>query len=175
MSLFKKSLKGLPFLILFIAGTASAASTTVTVGSKASVAPTIELIVQGQKDSELRFGDVLPSASGESTTGPMTMRVEVQSNTGERYQVTHHLNNPLQNESGIAIPLENLSFTSKSSHSKGTVYESPVELTPEQQTVFISDAAGMGDTVFIDYSLKVPAKQAPGNYSTTITYTASTL
>lgn len=154
---------------------AFAVSTTVTIGSKASVTPTIELMVQGQKESELRFGNIAPSAASETVSGPMTMKVEVKSNTGERYQVTQNLANPLQNETGVAIPLENLSFTSRSENAGGTITEAPTKLISNHQTVYISDAQGKSATILIDYTLNVPANQAPGNYSATITYTASTL
>ena len=162
-------------LLVFSAVNAFAASKTVTANSSAVIGSVLELTVSGQGRSELRFGNIQPSGTAPVEAGPVVMIVHVESNSGERYQVTHATSGPLQNPDGYRIELENLKFKTSALASNGTVVSSltPVSLAP--QVVFTSDLEGSSDTVQAEYTLTIPANQPPGDYSTFLTYTASTL
>ena len=133
-----------------------------------------ELAVSQSADSELRFGNVR-SSSTPTEVGPFIIKVDVTSNTGERYQVTQALNGPLQNTSGDKISAENLKFKTSSAKSVGTTVQALEALTVQSQTIYLSDNLGSSDTISIDYMLTAPAFQPPGDYSALLTYTASAL
>ena len=162
------------FGCLEITGTLHAASKSVTIRSLASIKDTLELAVSQAGQSDLRFGNIL-STSMPVEIGPLTVIIHVTSNTGERYQVTQLLNGPLQNANNDQLGVENLKFKSSSVTSAGTVVSSPIAASASAQTIFISDSAGASDTLSVEYTLTVPPSQAPGDYSTLLTYTVSVL
>ena len=154
---------------------AFAASKTVTTDARASVGSILELTVSQQGQSELRFGNIMPSALGPQEVGPVVMMIDVKSNSGERYQVTQAVNSSLQNSDGNQIDITNLKFKTASSKSNGTGVDSPAPVSASSQIIFTSDSQGTSDTITAEYTLTVPSSQAPGDYSTLLTYTVSSL
>ena len=142
---------------------------------KAVISPVLELAISQEGQSELKFGDILSSALGPTDSTPKTIVVEVKSNTGERYQVSQKLAGPLENSQGNRIDLENLKFKSRSAGGTGNSVADLVPAADAAQTVFISDDAGTGEMIFIEYELTIPPTQPAGDYSSLLTYTVSSL
>ena len=161
-------------LLLIPAIPVHAASKTVTIRTDASIQGTLELAISQSGQSELRFGNVVSSPT-PTTEGPLTVDINVISNTGERYQVDQFLNEVLENENGDQIAIENLKFKTSSERSVGTVIATPISASAAAQTIFVSDSIGTSDLISAEYTLTTPAFQAPGNYSMSLTYTVSAL
>ena len=143
--------------------------------TSASIGPILELTIAQEGQSELRFGNIRPSAIDTTEVGPMIMLVEVKSNSGERYQVTQTINSALENSEGNKIDLDHLKFKTSSLKSAGIAVSSPTTVSASSQIIFTSDAQGSGDTIQAEYTLAVPPAQAPGDYSALLTYTVSSL
>lgn len=152
-----------------------AASKTVTVDSHATIGKMLELAVSQDGKSEVKFGNIMPSAIDPTVAGPIKVMVDVKSNSGERYHLTQTIAGSLENNQGDKIAPENLRFTTSSLKTRGEVVTAPTPVSAGAQPIFTSDLEGRSDTVTAEYTLIVPAGQAPGNYSTLITYTVSTL
>ena len=161
----------------FIAGLPPAFSDTKTVmtDSKAIIGPLLELTISQQGQSELKFGNIRPSALGPTEVGPVLMVIDVKANSGERYQVTQIMNSSLENAEGKKLDLENLKFKTASLKSNGTAVASPTNVSSSAQVIFTSDANGTSDTITAEYMLTVPPTQEPGDYSSLLTYTVSSL
>lgn len=146
-----------------------------SVNTKADIPTILELAIEQSGQSELRFGNLHPSALQTTEAGPVTVIIHVTCNIGDSYQVTQSISNALENTEGKEIDSENLKFTSVSLKTKGTVVSQPTPVTKSAQIIFVSDASGSSDTIKAEYTLTVPASQAPGDYSAIFTYTVSTL
>ena len=164
------------FLTVFLMPSVSvyAASKMAVIRADASIKGTLELAISQSGQSELRFGNV-PSSPAPTEMGPLTVVIDVISNTGERYQLDQLLNGALQNENGDQIAVQNLKFKTSSQHSAGTVVPTPTPASTSSQTIFVSDMLGTSDTINADYTLTAPANQPPGDYSMSLTYTVSAL
>lgn len=143
--------------------------------SRAAVETILELRISEEGQSELKFGNVLPSLTQQTSTGPMIINLRVNSNIGERYQVTQSLSGPLENQDGAKIDAEFLKFTTSSGNANASVKSSPEPVSTTTQTIYISDDKGTSDSIKAEYNLTVPANQAPGDYSALITYTVSSV
>ena len=154
---------------------AQAATKSVFTTSQAVIQSVLEMSVSEIKGKELRFGNVTPSDQAETLIGPQTIEIKVNSNSGEQYQVTQNISNNLTNANGAEISLQHLTFTSRASGAGGTGVDSPAPASKDSQTVYVSDNNGLSAVLAVEYLLHVPAKQQPGDYSTSITYTVSTL
>ena len=148
---------------------------TVVANTTAYIAPLLELAISQTGQSELRFGNIRPSAIDTTQVGPITLLIDVKSNTGDRYQVIQTINSALENSEGDKIDLSNLRFKTSSIKSNGIAIASPTPVSASSQIVFTSDAQGTSDTISAEYTLTVPASQAPGDYSALLTYTVSSL
>jgi hypothetical protein len=173
----KRSFWVLPAVFLFVgSGVAFADAKSASLESIASITPILELSLSRNAQSELRFGNV-----GSSSLAPVvlsdtkTIQLEVLSNTGEKYILTQSTNGPMQNASGDIIALENLSFRTQTKGSTGTAVSSFTPVTGSTQTLFSSDDTGAAESVTAEYQLSIPPSQAPGEYSTLITYTVSSV
>ena len=165
--IFAFLLSGTPILSAF------AESVSVTVNAQASVGPTLQITLSEGGSSELRFGNIRPSAVDTTQAGPITVKIKVDCNTGEKYQVTQALNDSLMNAQGDQISAEQLTFKSSGTTTSGTGIPDFLPSSSSSQVIFVSDNKGTGDTVSAEYSLLVPPGQAPGDYSAFVTYTAS--
>lgn len=148
-------------------------SQNTVVTAKAVVPSILELKISEAGQLELNFGVMRPSALDETVLGPIVIKVDVTSNIGDRYVVTHAMNGTLRNEEGVELSADHLKFTSQPEKSKGLGVPDPQSVGSGAQTVFSSDQEGTSDTINIEYRLTVPPAQAPGNYSTLLTYTVS--
>jgi len=146
---------------------------SVVTDTRATIDTILELTVSQEGQSELRFGNIQPSAIDATEAGPIGMLIEVNSNSGEPYQVTQTISSPLENSEGDKIDLDHLRFVTSSSKSNGGVVSSPTPVSASSQVIFTSDAQGTSDTISAQYMLSVPPSQAPGDYSTLLTYTVS--
>lgn len=162
------------FLCVSVPEALFAASISQTIRSEATIKVILELAISEVGESELRFGDI-QSSSSPTEAGPLTILINVTSNTGERYQVTQLLNSPLRNAGGDQIDVANLKFKTSSSKSSGTGVSSLTAVSASTQTIFVSDTLGSSDAISAEYTLTTPAFQAPGNYSAPLTYTVSAL
>ena len=165
----------LVFLTLVWPGTARAQTKTVTAISQAQITPVLELTVSQAGQSELRFGNIQPSAIDSIEAGPVLIVLNVNSNTGERYQVTQMVNGTLRNVTGDEIPQEQLKFQTTALKSEGKYVADITPVTASPQIIFESDALGSSDTIEARYTLTVPTAQAPGDYSALLTFTVSTV
>ena len=147
---------------------------TINTDSKAAIGPVLELTVSQKGQSELKFGNVRPSALGPIVVGPVRMLIDVKANTGERYQITQSMNGPLENAEGHKLGLEYLKFKT-SCLSSGTAVSSLTNVSESAQIIFTSDIQGSSDTISSEYTLTVPPTQEPGDYSANLTYTVSSL
>lgn len=154
---------------------AQAASSSIVVNTQAEIPVSIQLSVNPQGQSELRFGNIQPSASQTTQAGPVAVTVKVQTNTGQKYQVTQAASGPLQNTNGDTINLDNLKFTTSSTKPSATNISSPTSVSSANQTIYISNDPGDEDTISAQYTLTVPASQPAGDYSAFLTYTASSI
>ena len=159
-----------------ISPTASRAETkTAFTNTTAYITPLLELAISQTGQSELRFGNIRPSAIDTIEVGPLTILIEVKSNTGDRYQVTQTINSALENAEGDKISLDHLKFKTSSAKLNGTAVASPTPVSASSQIIFTSDAQGTSDTISAEYTLAIPPSQAPGDYSALLTYTVSSL
>ncbi len=154
---------------------ALAETKSISVSSQASIAPVLELSISQEGQQELRFGNIQPLATTATEIGPITILIRVNSNTGERYQITQTLNGVLENSAGDQMSLDHLKFTTAATSTNGVAVASPTSVSTSPQIIFTSDEKGISDTVSARYTLTVPASQAPGDYSTLLTYTISSL
>ena len=152
----------------------SEAKTLIT-DSKAIIGAVLELAVSQKGQSELKFGNIRPSALGPTEVGPVLMVIDVKANTGERYQVTQVMSGSLENAEGRKLGLEYLKFKTAGSKSNGAGVASPTNVSASAQVIFTSDANGSSDTITAEYRLTVPPTQEPGDYSANLTYTVSSL
>lgn len=162
------------FYAFFGALAAQAETRTITADSKASISPILELSISQQGQSELKFGNIRPSAIETVQAGPVTIIVQVNSNSGERYQVTQAVGSELSNADGETIPSSNLQFKTSSAHG-GFPISTLTPVSDASQIIYTSDTAGNSDTISAEYTLSVPESQAPGDYSGLLTYTVSSL
>ena len=154
---------------------AFAETKTVTTNTSASVGSILELTISQAGQSELRFGNIQPSAIDTKETGPVVIVIDVKSNTGERYQVTQNITSALANSNGDQIDIANLKFKTSSASSSGTAVNSPIAVSTASQIIFTSDSQGASDTIKAEYTLTIPPAQASGDYSALLTYTVSSL
>jgi hypothetical protein len=143
------------------------------VTAKAEIPTILELNISEQGQAELNFGVIRPLADQPAELGPIVIKVDVRSNIGSRYIVSHVMNRRLENGAGDTIPSENLKFTSTPEQTRGTGVAAPMAMGTQAQTVFLSDEAGSSDTIDLEYRLTVPPAQPPGDYATLLTYTVS--
>ena len=148
---------------------------TVTTSTRASIGSILELTISQAGQSELRFGNIQPSAIDSKETGPVVILIDVKSNTGERYQITQNINSTLENADGNQIDIANLKFKTSSASSSGTGIGSPTAVSTASQVIFTSDSQGASDSIKAEYTLTIPPAQAPGDYSALLTYTVSSL
>jgi hypothetical protein len=158
-----------------IAPVVYAETRTIMTDAKASIGSILELSISQEGQSELRFGNIRPSAIDSITVGPVRILVEVNSNSGERYQVTQSIGGPLENVEGNQIGLDHLKFQTSASNSNGYVVSSPTAVSASPQIIFTSDTQGRSDTIAAEYTLTVPPSQEPGDYFALLTYTVSSL
>lgn len=144
------------------------------VNAKADIETVLELQIDQTGQSELRFGNIRPSALEPTEAGPYVVTIHVVSNIGSSYHVTQSISNALENAEGQKIDSENLKFKT-TANTKGTVISTPTPVTKSSQTIFISDPEGTSDTIKAEYTLTVPPSQAAGDYSALLTYTVSSL
>ena len=71
------------------------------------------------------------------------------------------------------MSLDQLKFKTTSSKLKGSTIDSPMPVSASSQIIYTSDVEGASDTISAEYTLTVPASQAPGDYSALLTYTVS--
>lgn len=170
----KKSLILLNLLILFVTP-AFGNIQNLSVVTKADVETILELKIEQSGQSELHFGNIQPSSTQSTQVGPVTVKIRVTSNIGESYHVTQSMSNALENGEGDKIDPENLKFKTTAAKTGGTMITTPTPVSKTAQTIYLSDAKGTSDTIRVEYTLTVPALQAPGDYSTLLTYTVSSL
>jgi len=170
------------FFLLFLLGfslgclvpnSTLAENKSLAITSTAQVDSVFELSISQQGTAELYFGEITPMDTPSVRTASQLILLEINSNNGERYQVTQTTSGALENSEGKIIPLENLKFKTSSKKSLESATADFTSLTPESQTVFISDNQSANDTISIEYQLTIPPFQAPGNYTTLLTYTVS--
>lgn len=162
-------------LLLFGVGPLLANTQSSSFVSTASVGSVLQLTVSQNAGSELKFGNITPSALGPTLATPQTITIDVQSNSGTKYVVTQLVNGSLDNGRGDKIGLENLQFRTASEKSTGAAVSSFTSMTAaaSSQTIFTSNDQGDGETIQAEYQLSIPPSQAPGDYSTFITFTVS--
>ena len=162
-----------PMLLLGI-GPVLAGSELTSFTSAASVGPILQMTVSQNTDSELKFGNIIPSALGPTQAAPQIITIDVQSNSGTKYVVTQVANGALDNGRGDTIGLENLRFRTASGTTAGAAVPDLTPMTAgAAQTIFTSNDQGESGTIQAEYQLSVPSSQAPGDYSTFITFTVS--
>ena len=156
-------------------GIAWGASKQATAITSASVPGILQLSLSQNTQSELRFGNISSSILGPTLSTPQSIQIEVTSNTGVKYILTHTASGPLDNGQGQSIPLADLQFRTVAANGTGTAVPSFTATIPSAQTVFSSNEQGTSETVSAEYQLTVPPAQAPGDYSAFITYTVSSV
>ena len=156
-------------------GTAWGATKQTSLLTSASVPGVLELSLSQNVKSELKFGNVNSSMLSSTTSAAQSILIEVVSNTGEKYILTHSASGPLDNGQGQSIPLADLQFRTEAAHGSGMAVPVFTSMTPSAQTIFTSNEQGASETVSAQYQLSVPASQAPGDYSAFITYTVSSV
>ena len=159
--------------LVILASPVRSETKTLITDSKAVIGPVLELTISQQGQSELKFGNIRPSALGPTEAGTVLMIIDVKANTGERYQVTQVMSGPLENAEGRKLGLEYLKFKTAGSKSNGAGIATPTNVSASAQVIFTSDANGSSDTITAEYTLTVPPSQEPGDYSSLLTYTVS--
>lgn len=136
--------------------------------------------------SDLDMGTFYPGERWKSELGINDFRsviLSVTSNLGMRYQIFQESSGPLQTDDGQTIPIDSFRvFTIGGSSSTGRTLhpEVSVPVTQEPLLLFTSDEEGTSDFFTAGYVLDplespLPADQAAGQYTTTITYTVAVL
>ncbi|MBM3248992.1 MAG: hypothetical protein FJZ10_06215 [Candidatus Omnitrophica bacterium] len=124
------------------------------------------LSVNSDETGRIAFKDLKPLQPPKIRTS----YIEVQTNTGQSYQVVQRVAGPLTNEDGKTIPYGFFKLkTEAEQDTKGLNYtgEAPVETG---QMVLYTSKEGKPVKFNVIYKLGVPQDIASGNYSTSITY-----
>ena len=161
--------------LIILQSFAFAESKDFAVNIKTNIDTVLELSIEQTGQSELRFGNVRASATQVTETAPIVIKIHITSNIGESYQIIQSVGNALENSQGNKIDLGNLKFKTTAAKTSGSVISTPTPVSKSSQTIFTSDAKGTSDTIQAEYTLSVPASQAPGDYSALLTYTVSSL
>lgn len=172
-----KAQKLLFLILLFFSGICPSiqAASTLATNSKAEIPTILELRVSEASQSELKFGNIQPSALQPTEVGPMQVILRVNSNINEKYQVTQALAGPLENEKQATIDNKFLKFKTSSENKEAKPVSALTEMAAGTQTIYVSDEKGLSDTINAEYYLTVPVDQDPGDYTTAITYTVSSI
>lgn len=148
---------------------------------------TLRVVPTGSRGgSDLDLGTFYPGERWKNTLGINDFRgviLAVTTNLGMRYQIFQESSGPLQTDDGLTIPQESFRvFTIGGSASKGRTLHPEVSqpITQEPLLLFTSDEAGTSDFFTAGYIIDpteapLPADQAAGVYTTTITYTVAVL
>lgn len=154
-----------------------------------TIRPTLMLrVVQtgSRGGSDVDLGTFYPGERWKSTLGINDFRsliLAVTSNLGMRYQIFQESSGPLQTDDGHTIPIESFRvFTIGGSSTTGRTLhpEISVAITEEPILLFTSDEFGSSDFFTAGYILDpdkapLPATQAAGAYTTTLTFTVAVL
>lgn len=152
-----------------------AATTTASAQAHAEIIPVLELKVSDQATSELKFGNITPSAIQSVMSPVKKINLDIRSNTGEPYIVTQSFSGPMQNTQGSTIDLEKLKFRAIPSGGQGSGVNTFTNSSSAAQTIYRSNETGQSQTVQLEFQLEVPVAQAPGDYSAFLTFTVSTI
>lgn len=135
--------------------------------------------------SDLDLGTFYPGDYGKSPSinDFRAIILAVTTNLGFRYQIFQEASGPLQTDDGHTIPVKSFQvFTIGGSQTKGRTLhpEIPTPVTETPIVLFTSDEQGSSDFFTAGYILdpdqgRLPADQAAGVYTTTITYTVAVL
>lgn len=112
----------------------------------------------------------------ESTKVPVKKEVtiSVNSNLNKPYQIIQNIKEPLMNDEGETLPIENLKLKiEKLQEEPGGINAAASGFVPCEQgstTLFLSDNRGKATKFTLIYSLKIPPETKPGDYFTNISY-----
>ncbi len=139
---------------------------------EAEIARVFDLVIIPELGGVIEFRDLKPQATPKQSE----VRIEVNNNTGKKYQVSQQLLTGLVNREGKSIPPGNFTLRQESLGTKGVLqFSSPVGVKMGETVLFVSDKEGSSDKFKIIYELIPSLDIAAGNYSTRMTYSISEL
>ena len=150
---------------LAIARPADADQTSRTIDVVAVIEPELSLTVRPETGERLDLG-VIPSSLTETRPSrAVGLQVQVSSNLGAPYEVTHQLVELLTSAEGAVLPPGSLRVSDGDVLQNRAVEDSPVLL--------VSDAQGRSSTHDFSYHLDVPPGQAAGAYRGTLVFSVT--
>ena len=106
-----------------------------------------------------------------SDSAVRTVTISLVNTSGKQYQVTQRLAREFLNEMHSQLADDALTFfTYGASTSARQLFISPQPVSPNEEVIFISDAAGTDDSFKIQYTLTNPAGSQSGRYTSDIIY-----
>ncbi len=122
--------------------------------------------------NSLRFGRV----TSENAINKQ-VRIRVTSDLGVKYQVEQRLLEPLRNDRGELLNAEAFNFyTLRGSNLVGSLYQdTPYKVDTFKRVLYVSAAAGTGDSFSVIYSIKPSKINISGNFLGRILYTFTPL
>ncbi len=100
--------------------------------------------------------------------------ISVNSNLNKPYQIIQNIKEPLMNDEGKTLPIENLKLKiEKPQREPGNINTAGSGFVSCEQgstTLFLSDNRGRATKFTLIYSLKIPPETKPGDYFTNISY-----
>ena len=101
------------------------------------------------------------------------VRIRVNSNEGQQYQVFQRLIEPIVNEQGLSLAYDAItSYTLNGSNASGTLYlQSPMNLSQGEELLYTSSPAGDSDGFTVVYSTRAQRLNSSGNFLGKMIYT----
>lgn len=129
-----------------------------------------DLIVSPEMGGTLQFRDLKPQQPPRINE----VKLEVQSNTGKRYQVSQNTPSLFTSPEGQTIPAKFFTLREESLSTKGILkFTDKTEVKPQEMPLFVSDQDGSSDVFKVIYELAIPPDLHAGDYSTRLVYTLS--
>jgi hypothetical protein len=125
-------------------------------------------------DTPLTRGLYFRNLESTKTAVKKDITITVNSNLNKPYQIIQNIKEPLMNNAGQTLPINNLKVKiEKSQKERGNIDIARLGFVPCEQgdtTIFSSDSQGKAARFTVIYSLKVPPQTKPGDYFTNVSY-----
>ena len=125
------------------------------------------LLVQPETGGTILFRDLRPFEPPRRSE----VTIQIETNTGSRYQVSQNVLSQFISKEGDVIPQEYFTLRMESLETKGTLkYPNKTQAELGSTVLFVSDKEGSPDSFKVIYELGIPLDLRAGDYSTRITY-----
>lgn len=165
------NIAALTALSLFIAGSALANSTTVSVNVSCTILPLFEMEVVSPVNG-IEFGAIQKNPDANVDVAAPEITIRAKTNMGQPYIIKHELLTPLSNDSGAILPDGSMSVDATSGNGSAAQGQA---VGTDSEILYQSNAGGQSDTVTARYNLNVHPDQDAGQYQSKLLYTIVTV